>query len=270
MGRNDWSSEKLFSRLLEHKTRKTYWATINELRRRPNKKVFDYGMKLAKSKIDKEKIIGIDVLAQLGLNPRYDQQNVIDLYFSLLNVPQTPKVLSALLSGIGHNNADLSRQHLEKLAEFKNHRFSDVRFNLVFALSGIEHEFAINQLIELSSDRHSDIRDWATFSIGSQVEMSTPSIVAALRSRLNDSDDDTRSEAISGLAKRKDIGIKKILIEALENTDDHGPLILESIEEFGDPSFIPLLKEQIQKNKKLRRFDEQRLLDTLETLKKHV
>lgn len=266
MSRKNWSSEKLFFRLLNNKTQKTYFENISELHRRPNQKVFERAIDLGKSKIDREKIIGIDVLAQLGLDKRYNQKQILDLYFSILSIPQTPKVLFSTLSAIGHNNGELKKQQVVSIEQFKNHNYSDVRFGVVCALMGVEHKLAIDTLIELSSDSHHQVRDWATFSIGSQTEINTPAIIAALQSRLSDTDHNTRFEAISGLAQRKHNSVKSILIDELEIIDDHGSLILESIELFGDKSFIPLIEAQIEKNKKLKSINEKWLVDSMKRL----
>lgn len=67
MSRRDWTDKELFQRLLTNKTTKTYWDNVRELHLRVNKYVFNKSVKLASSNIPKERIIGIDVLAQLGI-----------------------------------------------------------------------------------------------------------------------------------------------------------------------------------------------------------
>lgn len=267
MSRKNWPDEKLFYRLLNNKTNKTYWANMHELRKRPSEDVYQQAFALAQSVIGKEIMIGVDVLAQLGVAKRYNQAKTVKLYFDLLKVPQSPKVLYTILSAIGHNNASLTKRHISKLAEFKDHNYSDVRFGLVFALCCVEMDLAIQLLIELMTDKHPDVRDWATFSIGTQSEMNTPKIIEALKARLNYSHRMPRVEAIIGLALRKDPCFKEILIEELEDIDDHGSFILESIEALEDVDFIPLIEKQIAKNKVTQQVNEEWLISTLEVLK---
>lgn len=267
MSRKNWTSEKIFTRLLTNKTRKTYWDNIRELRQRPNKNVFEKAVELGQSNIEKEKVIGIDILAQLGIKPRFKQKETIDLCFKLLEIEQSPKILESILFALSHNNESMNNIQVSKIIRFKNHRYSDVRFGVVQALSGIEDEDAINTLIELSTDKHPDIRDWATFSIGTQIEEDNESITKALWNRLDDSFENVRFEAIAGLAKRKDKRIKNILIHELENIDDNGSIILESIEEYGDIDFIKLLEKQIKINRKTKRVNENWLKDTIERVK---
>ena len=250
MSRKKWTSEKIFTRLLNNKTQKTFWENIRELRKRPNKEVYNKAFKLANSKIEKEKIIGIYVLAQLGFNPRFQQEKTVDLYFNLLENEKSSKVISVILSSISHNNENLNEKQISKLIEFKTHKFINVRFQLTLALSCLENENAIKTLIELSNDRDSDTRNWATFGIGTQVENDTEEIRIALWNRVTDKDKITRLEAISGLAKRKDRKIKSILKTELKNIDEDGSLILESIELFNDKDFVQLLEKKIIDNKK--------------------
>ena len=72
MSRERWTSEKIFNRLLNNKTQKTYWENISELRKRPSQDVFEKAYDFAKSKNDRQKIIGLDILQQLGFKPRYN------------------------------------------------------------------------------------------------------------------------------------------------------------------------------------------------------
>lgn len=267
MKRKDWTDEKLFERLLTNRTKKTYWDNIRELRKRPNQYVFDRAVGLIKTNNDKEIIIGIDILAQLGFNPRFKQNEIIEICFSILDKEQTPKVLESILFAISHNNEILSKDHVLTLTKLKTHSFCIVRYGLVQALSGLEQKDAIETLIELSGDKDPDIRDWATFSLGTQIETNNDSITKVLWERMKDSSEMVRSEAIAGLAKRKDKRIKDTLIQELKNIDDNGSIILESIEEFEDFDFIELLEKQIELNKKTRQVNEKWLTDTLSKLK---
>lgn len=249
MSRKNWTSEKIFTRLLNNKTQKTFWANVGELRKRPNKEVYNQAFKLASSESQKEKIIGIYVLAQLGFNPRFQQSKTVDLYFKLLKKEKSPKVISSILSSISHNNENLNKIQILNLIEYKTHKFADVRFELTLAISCLENENAIKTLIELSNDKDSDIRNWATFGIGRQLEIDTEDIRNALWNRINDSDFETKSEAIAGLADRMDKRIKDVIIYELKN-GDYGTLLFESILKLNDKEFLPYLNENLKIAKK--------------------
>ena len=267
MSRIKWNSEKIFHRLLTNKTKKTYWDNISELRKRPCAEVYNKAANLLNSNIDNEKIIGIDVLAQLGSKKRFNQKKSLNQYFKLLKHDQSSSVLNSILIAISHNNKKLSKKRIAQLLEYKNHENSEVRFGLVNSLSGINDESAIQVLIELSSDKHPSIRDWATFSIGTQIEVNSTNISKALWNRIDDNDKNTRLEAIFGLAKRKDQRIKSILIEELNKIDEHGSIILESIEYLNDFEFVSLLEKQIEINKKSNSVNELWLTNTIKKLK---
>ena len=267
MGRKDWTDEKLFKRLLTNKTKKTYWQNISELRSRPNQYVFDRAIELIETNNDNEIIIGVDIIAQLGFKPRFKQKELIDICFDLLSREQTPKVLETILFAISHNNNILNEDHILTLIDLKTHRYCIVRYALVRALSGLEEKNAIETVIELSTDKDPEIRDFATFSIGTLIEINNDRIIEVLWERINDSHEMVRFEAIAGLVKRQDKKVKDVLKEELKNITDNGSIILESIEEFDDPEFIELLEEQIILNRVNRQVNEKWLIDTLNKLK---
>ncbi|MBL4706681.1 MAG: hypothetical protein JKY54_19280 [Flavobacteriales bacterium] len=249
MSRKNWPSEKIFARLLNNKTKKTYWDNISELRRRPDQSVFKKAHDLAKSNIDSHKIIGLDVLQQLGFAPRFNKNQTVQLHFELLAEPQSNKVFRSIFYGIGHNNDDLSKNQVSKLTEFKTLKDLDVKHALISAISGIENSNAINLLIEFTEHQTSSIRNWATFGIGTLIELDNREIRDALWKRVDDADFETKSEAIVGLANRKDMKVKEIIISELKN-GNYGTLLFGAILTLDDKDFLPLLNE-ILKNAKI-------------------
>lgn len=209
MHRNDWTDEKLFFRLINNKSDKTYWDNVSALRRRPTKSVFDKCIQLTHSKNEKERTVGIDVLAQLGLTPRPFYAATNKRFFELLKIEKEPKVLMSLLYAIGHNNDNLSKSQIEALCELENSDNNLIKEGLVYALLGIDDPRAIDVLIKYSSDKLSHIRNWATFGLGSQITRNNKKIRDALWNRINDKHKETRDEAIAGLALRNDIRIKQ-------------------------------------------------------------
>ncbi len=249
MSREKWTSDKIFTRLLNNKTQKTYWENISELRKRPNQDVFEKAYEFAKSKNNKQKIIGLDILQQLGFNPRYNKTQTIELHFELLEKTQPNDVLKSIFHGIGHNNDELSDKHISKLIKFKDVNDIDVKHAFISALSGIEDSKAINVLIDFTKDKISSIRNWATFGIGTLIESDNIDIRNALWNRINDNDFETKSEAIVGLANRKDKRIKDIIISELEN-GNHRTLLFEAILTIKDKDFLPLLNRNLEIAKK--------------------
>jgi len=267
MSLTNYSNEKLFDRILNNKSNKNYWKYISELRKRKTKDIFEKSIELTKSEISKEKKIAINILAQFGY-PRLHQKEILKTYFNLLKTEKDKNVISSILYAIGHNNDNLTEKQIDIVCSFKNHKSVNVRHGLVSAILTIDKTKPIITLIQLTKDKDSDIRDWATFGIGTQIETDNPIIRETLWKRINDSDENTRFEAIIGLAKRKDEKIKDVLKNELLKIDEFGSLILEAIEEFNDKEFIILIEEQIKRNKVLKKVNEDWLLETLEKLKK--
>ena len=102
-------------------------------------------------------------------------------------------------------------------SRFRHHPDPDVRHGVVLALTGHEEEQALGVLIELTRDPDAHVRDWATFALGSQVDVDTPELRDALVGRLSDEDDDTRAESMVGLARRGDRRVVTTLRRELES-----------------------------------------------------
>jgi len=235
MKEHTWTSEKLFEKLSKSKSQKAYWKYVNELRIRPSKYVYNKAYELAQSKEPRNRMIGIDVLSQLGDNPRFKIKKTLKLYFELLKKEEDTLVIMSILYGIGHNNEELKAAHIKQLAKFKTSKHPELREGLVNSLLGLEDNTAVNTLIFLMSDRESSIRDWATFGIGSLIQIDNPKINKALWARVLDKHEETRSEAILGLAIRGDKNIKEVIIQEMEE-EDCGSLLFEAASELGDKS----------------------------------
>jgi HEAT repeat protein len=249
MSRQNWTEEKLFSRLINNKSDRTYWDNIGELRKRVNENVYSICLKLIKSKEPKKRTIAVDILAQLGFEPRLNQKQSVKLFFENLKTEKDSKVLFSTLYAIGHNNEKLTLTQVEIICKFQKSTNENIRKGVVFALLSVDKKLAIDTLINLTNDRVSHIRDWATFGIGTQIERDNKTIRQALWNKLSDKHKVTKLEAFVGLAKRKDKRIKqKIIQELLSGENDS--LLFDAIEELNDKEFLPILRKQL-KNVKL-------------------
>ena len=244
MSRENWTVDKLLSRLINNKSDKSRWDNIAILRKRPSDELFNTCSDFTKSDEPKIRIIGINILAQLGLSQRPYLKQTLELFFDLLNSENHPEVLMSLLYAIGHNNTKLSADQIDKICSFASNDHRLVREGLVSALLGIDNLKAIETLIKLSSDKLSHIRNWATFGLGSQIERNNKNIREALWKRVNDKHEVTKLEAIVGLAKRKDDRVKEIIRDELIS-GEYSTLLFEAIIETQEKEFIPLLKQNL-------------------------
>jgi hypothetical protein len=242
MSRNNWTNDKLFERLLNNKSSNTYRDNIKTLWSRPEKDVFRKCKDLTRSTLSRERRVGIDVLSQLGGMDRPYGADTQALYLRILPKEKDPKVLESLLHAIGHNNEGLENKDIDKLSTLKKHSYAVVRFGLVFALSGIDKPVAIDTLIHLSADKDTDIRNWSTFALGEQINRNNKVIRDALWARVDDADEDTRLEAVMGLANRKDPRVHALINKEL-TTGESGTLLFDAIIALGSPDFLPELKK---------------------------
>ena len=111
---------------------------------------------------------------------------------------------------------------------------AQVRYGVVFGLLEHEDERAIAALIHLASDSDRDVRDWAVFGLGTQIEADSPDIRVALRNALGDGDYEIRGEALVGLAKRRDRGVIPELFNEWRD-NEVSLLSIEAAQECGDP-----------------------------------
>ncbi len=123
-----------------------------------------------------------------------------------------------------------------------HHQDVIVRRAVAYGLLRHEAPEAVAVLIELSRDADDEVRDWATFGLGSQVEADTPTVRQALWERVGDEHYDTREEALLGLALRRDTRVLDPLLEVLAG-DEVGRLAVEAAEALGDGALLAVLKE---------------------------
>ena len=173
-----------------------------------------------------DRATGADILAQLGWGDQTFHAESIEILTGLLGDIDDYVVCRAAV-GLGQRSAKSAIPDLLKLMD---HSDPQVRYGVVFGLTGHEDDRAIAGLIRLAGDDDRDVRDWAVFGLGTQIDCDSPEIREALRSALGDADHEIRGEALVGLAKRGDPGIVAELI----NEWKHDEISLLSIEAAGE------------------------------------
>lgn len=232
------------------------WNAVIMLHFRGTKEVFDAASQLCISECPRERTLGANILAQLGIPIRSFPLESVALLQNLLPIENDDSVLDAICIGLGHIHDPTV---IPALVQLKTHTSGKVRYAVVFGLLGFENDLAIRTLIELSQDQDANVRDWATFGLGSQIVADTPEIREALFARLSDSDEMTRGEALVGLAKRKDRRIIEPLIEELAGflCAEYGEYSLQAAEEIADARLLPtLLRLKHSTNPQDETFDE--------------
>ena len=179
-----------------------------------------------------------DVLRFLGGPQRPLSDRTVELFRRMLRrEEEAPTVLSAIGCALGELGHVAS---VELMVPFASHPEPAVRVGVVASLLRQHDPVAIETLIMLSGDERDEVRDWATFGLGSQVGptdfdrtndddvVDTPALRDALAARLDDSHADTRCEAIVGLAMRRDPRVLPVLKAEIDSGPRHS-LVLEAV-----------------------------------------
>ena len=219
------------------------WDLVVLLHFRATLDVLQAARELCVSECAEERILGADILGQLGVPDNAFPDESLAALLSMLDTEQDPDVLGNVCVALGHLH---DARAVEKVVPLKDHTDANVRFHLAFALQGQTDELAVQTLIGLSEDEDSDVRDWATFSLGTQLDEDSPAIREALHKRLTDSDDTARGEAMLGLARRKDERVVPFLLKELSpeqmgRLEERPDLPLEAAEKLADARLLPAL-----------------------------
>lgn len=166
-----------------------------------------------------------------------------------VTVEQDEDVLHALVIALGHlhtmNEVDVDPRALPALLGLVEHPSAQVRYAVARYLPVVVGEdvapvAAVDALLKLSRDIQEEVRDWATFGLGSAWDLDSEAVRAALTERLDDDHPDTREEAIIGLARRRDEQAVELLAEVLMR-DDVSFRVVSAVEDVADPRLLPAL-----------------------------
>lgn len=147
-------------------------------------------------------------------------------------VETDPRVLSEIGGAFGHLGWHAA---VPALVAKANHPVATVRYGVVLGLTGQTDAAAVGALVRLSADADDEVRNWATFALGTQLELDTPAVRAALRARLTDAHEEARGEALLGLARRHDADVIPAVISALLADDALCAMGVEAAIELGRP-----------------------------------
>jgi len=193
---------------------------------RGSEEEFQIGASYLSSSDPIDRALGADVLAQLGWQDRTYLNESVDLLIPALQ-DEDEFVVYCVCCALGHRSDPKAIPHVLKLAQSKNNK---IRYGVVSALLGQESKDAVEVMIALSKDSDLDVRNWAMFGLGSQIEVDTAEIRDALLLGASDSDSEIRGEALVGLAERKDKRVIDLLLNEWASYVDVGILSLEAAE----------------------------------------
>ena len=232
------SIDELVSTALTESDEDVAWNAVCTLHFRGTREVLARAGTLCCSDCVAERCLGANrYFGQLGVPERTYPRECLSILLGMLDGEEDADVLQAILVALSHlGEADA----IEPASRYRGHPDSEVRHGVVLALTGYDDQRAVDALIELSHDQDAHVRDWATFALGQQIDLDTSVIRETLADRLNDTDYDTRCEAIIGLAKRRDHRVIPIISKELAS-DWVGCSVVEAAAMIPDPHFYPQL-----------------------------
>lgn len=211
-----------------------YRKRVRELKFNPSGELLGQLRILAKSKVPKERMLAADVLAEYGLPKRYDVECSRSLLSEMILNEDDKEVRKALAFALGHTKVPTA---VKQIITWDRGDDEELRRALVTALTNIDNEEALTALLRFMQDPSEEVRDWATFAVGSQTKSDSPLIRDRLLMAAGDVSPNVRFEAISGLLNRGDssaVGLlrKELRREVVESW------VLELVADCKNPLFL--------------------------------
>lgn len=238
------SVRSLIGATLQHSSEDDrYWDAITQLRVRAEPTTVAAMWSLFRSGKWRKQELAVYVMCQLSRklpgerwSSPYAEDDSRKMIGEAFNASHRAVIVAAI-------NACSHRDCPHLLSQILAHLHSldaSVRFQVANALGHYESMESADALMFLMCDTDDDVRDWATFSLGTQLKMDTPAIRSALLERLEDSNADVRGEAACGLACRSDLRVIPVIARELQRTDCTA-YYLDAATELASPELLPLL-----------------------------
>lgn len=233
------STDELISAALNETDEDAKWEHIRVLHQRGTSEVFAAASELCLSGEPLKEPLGADILGQLGTPDLPFKKESLAILLRLSKTTNDENALQSAAFALGRMEEP---EAVDRLHQLKNHHSEDVRFAVVHGLLTLKDDASINALIELSDDEDEDVRNWATFGLGTQIDTDTDEIRDALLKRLDEEDSEIRGEALVGLAIRKDARVIEPLLKELSR-ENIGVLAVEAARDIADVRLCePLVK----------------------------
>ena len=220
-----------------------YWQIVYELHRRGDRETFESARDLSLEANETARVLGVTILAQLGFTEgRPFLEESLPLVMNLAGPAESVSMLDASLAALGHLH---DTRAVSTVLSHATHPNADVRLKVAHALPNVSGDPparpALDAIFALMQDEDPRVRDWATFGLGSLLDLDTPEVREALLARVDDAGNDTAGEALVGLARRKDSRALDPIVRWL-SSGDAGNLIVEAAAELADPWCLPALE----------------------------
>jgi hypothetical protein len=171
--------------------------------------------------------VAADVLGAVASVDPASAARIAEVLTPRLEVERDLAALDSVIVALGHTGDPRARVGVLRYAE---HPDAEIRFDVAWSLPSFGLDRAsLAVLRRLSVDVDDDVRDWATFGLANSDDQD-PATIEALAARADDPHNDTRAEAIYGLARRHDERAMSLIQRELARPF-HGELIERALEE---------------------------------------
>ena len=203
--------------------------------------VLELATSLINGESENGRTLAADVLGRLvGVEPSF-REAVIRLLLTAMSIETASGPKASIVAAIGHLDDPGTLGRVFPLA---CDPAAEVRLAVAFTVATISPQplapEARSALIGLSRDSDPEVRDWATFGLGTLSYADGPDVRAALLDRAEDANPEARAEALFGLAVRRDPRAVPHLIRALQSPMVGG-LEVDAAAAAADPRLLPAL-----------------------------
>lgn len=192
-----------------------YWKPVAALQHRLPQ-ILERVRDLSSSSEEKSRDTAATILGQGWVGTKFASERCAEILLAMLAKEQSASVLASISFALGQMH---DPRAVEPLVGLSGHADAHVRYAVVTSLCGQDDPQAIAAMIACSSDPDRDVRNWATFGLGAQIDTDTPAIREALFARLDEEDDEIRGEAIVGLARRGDLRVLAPFLKELNSAE---------------------------------------------------
>jgi len=217
------------------------WDLIGGLLNECPDDVLEASTKLLAGQPDRGRTLGADILGRLAGVESNMRAAIIEALLAALAVEKAAAPTASIVAALGHLDDPGT---LSFIFPFALHPNAEVRLAVAFAAATLSRQplepEARMALIRLSQDCDPEVRDWATFGLGTLSGADGPDVREALLARAEDAHHEARAEALFGLAVRRDPRAVPHLIRALQSSLVGG-LEVDAAAAAGDPRLLPAL-----------------------------
>jgi HEAT repeat protein len=203
--------------------------------------VLEAALELLASPLGRKRRLGADLLGRLVGVDQGTRPVASQALLAALGSEHDADALASVVAALGHTG---DPSILDRVIPYAGHAAAAVRLATAFSVATVAPKpvpiRALRALVRLSRDDDPEVRDWATFGLGTLRTEDGPEVRDALLARTEDPYRQTRAEALFGLAVRRDPRAVPHLIQALESPIV-GWLEVDAAAASADPRLLPSL-----------------------------